>query len=190
MTNYVTPALTYTTPCPSCGATITSFVGGVHWAICPACTFLGQVMMQPTPKPPQPYPGFAKQSMPGTPTPMTAAALLATIMMSDGDDDAPAPEPTDVDRWRDALRQHLYDLAASVAGAMREVSDADWRLPLERVYERVQSSHEALYRALGERRMGEYAPGRQALDAALVSALLWQVMLTHASERMRETSGR
>lgn len=91
-----------------------------------------------------------------------------------------------VELARDALRRHANEMVSSVQGAMRDLSDADWRLGIEQVYERVQEAHGALYRALGERRMGDYPPGRMELDQALMTALLWQLLLLHAAERMRE----
>lgn len=198
------PPNTHTAPCPSCGNTLTSGVGGYLWVACGMCPFRGQVMMQPAPaaqptpvavqptaQPATSNPAVA-QGMPPTWTPpsqitIRPSALLAAFGISPDDDEdgASGREPTDEERWRDALRRHVNELTSSVAGALRDLPDADWRLGIEQVYERVQTAHGNLYDLLGGRRMGAYLPGRVALDQALTTALLWQVMVWHAAERMR-----
>ena len=183
-----TPPNTHTAPCPSCGATLTSGVGGYLWVACGMCPFRGQVMMQPaTSNPAGPAQGMAPTWTPPSQISIRPSALLAAFGISPDDDEdcASGHEPTDEDRWREALRRHMSELASSVAGAMRDLSASDWRLDIEQVYERVQTAHGALYDLLGGRRMGAYLPGRVALDSALVQALLWQVMVWHVAERMR-----
>lgn len=96
----------------------------------------------------------------------------------DGDESA--------DDARDELRQRVYDLAGDVCAALRELSDADWRLSLAGVYERLQDAHGALYQALGGTRMGAYRPARQAVEQAVVTLCLWEMVTLRAVERMRE----
>lgn len=158
--------------------------------VCVLCQFLGQVLMATPPPPASPLTAVPPVVSPSNTTALLAAFGGAAGGAGDPVDDQLGLEPTDVDRWRDALRQHVYDQAALVSAALRDLSEPDWRLSIEAVYERVQEAHGALYETLGGRRhIGAYAPGRMALDGALTRALLWQVMVLHATERLRDGEG-
>jgi len=160
---------TFSAPCPHCGTTIYTTIGGQAWLTCPFCAWYGLLNVTQV--------GATGTTPPAT-SPVSQYLQQVSAQVS------AQQQPSFAEQSRDALRVQAERLAAEVCGQMRTLTDADWRLTLPQVYERMQRAHDDLYTALGGSRMGDYHPQSVPIQRALRTLLLWQMVALHAAEQV------
>lgn len=158
----------YSATCPKCGTTLYSTVHGQAWLACQSCQYFGMLLTTPLPKAPP-----AK-------APSQAPAYAA----------APAPTPSPVTAVADpllwALQQQAQRYGEEIAAELAAYTARDYRMSLTQVWDRMQQATDALFRSLGERRMGDYPPDIESVSRALTQIGAWHVIALQAAQRLHE----
>ena len=157
--------------CPRCGTTIYSTVLGQAWLACQTCQYFGMLLTTPMPSLPAPTQVMAHAATP-TPTPTLA----------------PAPTAEESQLW--ALQQQALRYGEDIAAELGALATPDFRLPLTQVWDRMQQATDALFRSLGERRMGDYPPDMESVARALSRIGAWHVIALQAAGRLHEPGER
>ncbi|HEX8732302.1 MAG TPA: hypothetical protein VF725_09625 [Ktedonobacterales bacterium] len=153
----------YSATCPMCGAIIYSTVAGRAWLACQTCLYFGMLLTAPA----------ASASAPTTPL----AAVSAP---------APMATPAAEDARLGALQRHARRYSEDIAAELAALAPHDCQAPLTLVWDRIQHATEALYRSLGERRMGDYPPDVERVAQALARIGAWHLVALHAAGRLHD----
>lgn len=155
----------YSATCPMCGAIIYSTVAGRAWLACKTCLYFGMLVAAPA-------------SSASTPTtPLASVSVPAP---------APAVAPPAEDTRLGALHQHAQRYSEDIATELAALAPHDRQASLALVWDRIQHATEALYRSLGERRMGDYPPDMERVAQALARIGAWHLVALHAAGRLHD----
>ena len=159
----------YSATCPKCGTTLYSPVLGQAWLACQTCQYFGMLLA----------------------TPLSASKATSQIPTHVA---APSPSPSSTlapaDSLLRALQQNARLYGEEIAAELATFAPHEYRLPLSQVWDRMQQAIDALFRSLGERRMGEYAPDIESVSRALGEIGAWHVIALQVAERLHEVSER
>lgn len=157
----------YSATCPSCGSTLYSPVPGQAWLACQTCLYFGMLLTTPVTTPQAQVPAHA------------AASSLA-----------PSPTPDVENSPLSALQRHARRYGEEVAAELATLTPHDYWLSLAQAWDRMQQATDALFRSLGERRMGDYPPNIESVSQALAQVGAWQIIALQAAGRLHEPDGR
>lgn len=163
----------YSATCPTCGTILYAPVLGQAWLACQTCQYFGLLLTTPlsTAKAPPQVPALVAASSPASsPTPSPTPALAESLPP--------------------ALQQHARLYGEEIAAELATFAPHEYGLPLTQVWDRMQQAIDALFRSLGERRMGEYAPDIESVSRALGQIGAWHVIALQVAERLHEVSER
>jgi len=121
--------------------------------------------------------------LPAAPT-AQAPAQAPTLVAAPTPASSPERAATDPLLW--ALQQQARRSGEAVAAELAAYTPRDQQLSLIQVWDRMQQATDALYRSLGERRMGDYPPDLESVSRALTQIGAWHVIALHAAQRLHE----
>lgn len=136
---------------------------------CQTCQYFGLLLTTPLP---------AAKAPPQVPALVAASSPTSS----------PAPAPAE--SLPPALQQHARLYGEEIAAELATFAPHEYGLPLTQVWDRMQQAIDALFRSLGERRMGEYAPDIESVSRALGQIGAWHVIALQVAERLHEVSER
>lgn len=157
----------YSATCPRCGTTIYASVLGQAWLACQSCQYFGMLLTTPllaSPSPSQLPVALAAPSPAPSPTPEAAEAPLST------------------------LQQLALRYGEKIAANLATFTPHDSRLSLTQVWDRMQQATDALFGALGERRMGDYPPDIESVTRALTQIGAWHIIALQVAGQLQEPS--
>jgi hypothetical protein len=85
-----------------------------------------------------------------------------------------------------ALQQHARRYGEEIAAELATFTPHDYRMSLTQVWDRMQQATDALFRSLGERRMGDYPPDIESVSQALAQIGAWQIIALQVAGRLNE----
>ncbi len=163
----------FSATCPKCGTILYSAVPGNVWLACQSCQYFGMLLTTPLPASQAPTPALALAPAPA-PSPAPASAS------------SPAPEAAE--SLPEALRQNARRYGEEIAAELATFTAREYGLSLTQVWDRMQEATDALFRSLGERRMGDYPPDIERVSRALGHLGAWHVIALQVAGRLHKLS--